>query len=102
MNAVGFCQHGCEQKPVYSGICIDCRKEFSTGRFSQDQCRSCELKENARHVREASGDSVSHTGYGADMRKVAINKHAMAQRDPAEVERERERLRGVIQETRSA
>jgi hypothetical protein len=98
MNAVGFCQRGCSTNPEFSGTCLDCGRPFVTGRFSQDQCRSCEQTENAQYTREASGDNVSHTGYGADMRKNRINRNALATLDPAEVEREKARTREAIRE----
>lgn len=77
-NVVGFCQNGCAERPIYHGRCIDCQREFSTGRYGADQCRPCERKENARHVAESSGDDTPHTGYMADMRKSGAAKRAHA------------------------
>lgn len=78
-----LCQYGCASANVapFVGNCIDCGKQYQTGKPHADQCEACEEKENARYRREAEGDAASHTGYTADMRKQGANRRALLELD---------------------
>lgn len=100
-ESTGMCELGCATKPIHASTCIDCRQRFATGRFSADQCRPCERKENARYVAESAGDDA-HTGYTADMIARGANRIANQLRAPEDVERGRAAIRDAIKEKRSA
>lgn len=82
LNGAGLCQHGCEKTPVFGGICIDCGGPFWTGRFSAEQCRPCEKRENARYVAAEAGQEIPR-GYTADRiaDKAARRTHANEKQD---------------------
>jgi hypothetical protein len=73
-----ICQYGCASANVapFVGTCIDCRKEYTTGKPHADQCEDCELKEDARYRREAAGDEISPTGYSARLRADGASRRA--------------------------
>jgi len=75
---VTYCQFGCsdaDHAPFW-GRCIDCGREYQSGKPRTEQCPACEEAEDRRYRLEASGDSVSPTGYTADMRKKGAARKA--------------------------
>jgi hypothetical protein len=71
-----FCQYGCTKGPSFRNRCIDCHREYETGRPHSDQCPACEEKEDARYRAQGVGEEIP-PGYTMDMIRNGAARRAM-------------------------
>lgn len=75
---VWHCPSGCSANDVapYARTCVDCRRQFETGRRFADQCWACAATQQAAIVAEFEVPSLR--GYEADMLKKGVGREAFA------------------------